>query len=81
MGDNDPQTLHNSQLKLYLLQLWPRRAGISAMLEELDRQIAQIEDELGEDYLRRVATEYAHDQRVPHSRLAKPKKKRDNINV
>jgi hypothetical protein len=40
--------LDEAQIRLLLLQLQPRRAGIAAMLAELDRQIAELQADLEE---------------------------------
>jgi hypothetical protein len=61
--------IHQSQLWLSLLAIYPREKGIEATLAELKRQRAVIERELGPEYLARKALEHEGDDRIPVDRL------------
>jgi len=46
--DGMEQDTYAGQLRLFLMQLRPRRSGVAAMLGELDREISKVEVELAD---------------------------------
>ena len=46
--DGVERDTYAGQLRLFLMQLRPRRSGVAAMLGELDREISKVEVELAD---------------------------------